>query len=148
MNFQAAEPQPLIHNRVQRHRHYPRAARVLIVALLLGISWAGIVLFLTSLGIMWQSGEQVHGWFALGGLGLFALGRAAAFVLGRHLNCSLCHGPVLHEKNCHKHVDAFRILPLSYRNSTVVSLLGTGKFRCMYCGTPYRLRREGHAHCR
>ncbi len=139
--FQAAEPIPLVAPRVRRARHHPRAGRVLIVSFLLILSWLGLGLFMAGAVCMWRTGGSLEGWVALGGLLLFALGRMAGFVLGRHLNCVLCHGSVLHEKRCHKHAEAFRITPLSYRTSAVVSLMCTGGFRCMYCGTPYRLRK-------
>lgn len=82
-----------------------------------------------------------YGWLALGGLACFVLMRVLAFFLGQRLHCTLCHGTVLQEKRCRKHTDAQRIAPLSYRSSAVVSVLSTGTFRCMYCGTPYRLRK-------
>ncbi|TDU81177.1 hypothetical protein EI77_00480 [Prosthecobacter fusiformis] len=139
--FQAAEPQPLISPRVRKARHHPRAGRILSVALLLGLSWVGLMLFLGGAMALWQAGGSLPGWIALAGLLFFTLGRAAAFVLSRHLNCTLCHGPVLQEKSCHKHSEAVRIPPLSYRSSTVLSLLTSAAFRCMYCGTPYRLKK-------
>lgn len=88
-----------------------------------------------------QGAQTLYGWLALGGLVVFTLMRALGFFLGQRLHCTLCHGTVLHEKRCHKHAEAFRIAPLSYRSSAVVSILGSGSFRCMYCGTPYRLRK-------
>lgn len=139
--FQASEPQPLEHTRILRARHHPRAGRIFIVALLLGMSWIGVALFMVGAAALWQAGDRLAGWLALGGLVLFAVTRGLAFLLSRHLNCTLCHGPVLEERSCHKHPDAVKIRPLSYRSSAVVSLLSRGSFRCMYCGTPYRLKK-------
>lgn len=140
-DFQAAEPQPLAKARVRRSRHHPRSGRLLSVSLMLALSWAGVAVFLFSGFRLLQTDDIAQGWLALGGLAGFALGSLGSFILGRHVNCTLCHGPMLHEKRCHKHADAFRLTPLSYRSSTVVSLLSTGTFRCMYCGTPFRLKK-------
>lgn len=139
--FQAAEPQPLAPSRVRRARHHPRAGKVLAVACLLFLSWVGLGLFIGGGAMLLNAETSLPGWVALGGLLAFIIGRGAAFVLGRHLNCTLCHGPMLQEKSCHKHPDALRILPFSYRSSATISLLSTGTFRCMYCGTPYRLKK-------
>lgn len=140
-SFQAADPQPIPYQRTRRARAHTRPVRVVAVSILLAISWLGLAFFLGSaVALGWYS-EQHFGYWALGGLFLFALGRAGSFILGRNLNCTLCHGPVLHEKRCHKHADAFRLAPLSYRTSTAVSVLCTAGFRCMYCGTAYRLKK-------
>jgi hypothetical protein len=139
--FQASDPQPLEQPRVRRSRHHPRSGRLLVVSSLLLLSWLGLGLFLGYAISLWRTGTSLHGWLALAGLFLFAFGRVLSFILSRHLNCTLCHGPVLHEKRCHKHPDAYRVAPLSYRSSTVVSMLSKGVFRCMYCGTPYRLKK-------
>lgn len=139
--FQAAEPQPLQSTRVRAARHFPRAGRLLGVALLLALSWTGLVLFVGAGLQLWRTDDSLWGWLALGGLGLIVLGRSMAFLLGGALHCSLCHGPVLHEKKCRKHADAFRLAPLSHRTSAALSLLLTGLFRCMYCGTAYRMKK-------
>lgn len=139
--FQAAEPQPLHTSRTRAARHFPRAGRVLSVALLLALSWAGLALFIGAGLQLWRKDDIFWGWVALGGLALIAMGRSGAFLLGSALHCSLCHGPVLHEKKCRKHADALRLAPLSHRTSTALSLLLTGLFRCMYCGTAYRIKK-------
>lgn len=140
-SFQAAEPQPLVRAKTRRARHHPRPGRVVSVSLLLMLSWLGLGTFAAYAFSLWRTGDSLAGWLALGGLVIFTLGRVSSFILGRHLNCTLCHGPVLHEKRCHKHAEAFKIAPLSYRTSAVASILSTGSFRCMYCGTPYRLKK-------
>ncbi len=139
--FQAAEPQPNETSRTRRARGYHRPGRLLLVALLLVLAFAGAVGFIWSVAAMLLTDVREWGWLALAGLGVFALARISVFVLASALNCPLCHGTVMHEKRCHKHADAFRLRPLSYRASAVLSLLFTGCFHCMYCGTLWRLRR-------
>jgi hypothetical protein len=139
--FQASDPQPIESNRVRRARGYHRPRRLLLVALLLVLAFAGAVGFIWGVAAMLLTDVRDWGWLALAGLGVFVLARIAVFVLASALSCPLCHGTVMHEKRCRKHEDAFRLGPLSYRASAVLSLLFTGSFRCMYCGTLWRLRR-------
>lgn len=133
--------EPPVRQRVRRARHHPRAGRVLQVAVLHVLSWAAAVTFFWAGWQLWQTDVKDYGWWALGGLLGFTLTRCAAFLLSRHLNCTLCHGPVMQEKACRKHDRAVRVLPLSYRNTAVLSVVTTGSFCCMYCGTPYRLKK-------
>jgi hypothetical protein len=86
-------------------------------------------------------GTQASGVLALSGLLVMAGCRLAAFGLSRSLRCALCHNPVMSEKRCQKHRDARRLPLLSHRAWAVACVLATGTFRCIYCGTPYRLRK-------
>ena len=140
--FQAAEPQPLETNRSRRARSYHRPGRLLLVAFLLLLAFVGFVAFGVGIVQMMRSDDPQWGWLALGGVGLFTLTRIAVFFLSSTLTCPLCHGTVMHERRCRKHEKAFRLKPLSYRASAVIALLTTATFRCMYCGTAYRLRRS------
>ena len=139
--FQAAEPVPLETSRVRKARQYPRPGRIWMVSLVLALSWIGLMTFVVSGCLLLGQGAAHYGWLALSGLGLFVGMRVVGFLFAQRLHCTLCHGTVLQEKRCHKHAEAQRIPPLSYRSSAVLSVLFTGTFRCMYCGTPYRLRK-------
>ena len=99
----------------------------------LAFAWFAIELLITN--------ERIKGFYSLVALAIYGMARLMAFVHNRHLFCTLCHGTLLHDKSCRKHVDAVRIPGFSHRAATVVSALCTGGFRCMYCGTPYRLRK-------
>lgn len=140
--FQAAEPQPLETNRSRRARSYYRPGRLLLVAFLLLLAFVGFVAFGVGIVQMLGSDDPQWGWLALGGVGLFTLSRITVFFLASSLTCPLCHGTVMHERRCRKHEKAFRLWPLSHRASAVLSLLTTASFRCMYCGTAFRLRRS------
>jgi hypothetical protein len=139
--FQASEPKPLETSRTRRARGYHRPGRLLIVALLLALSYLSLFAVAGGLAGMVMTGAKSWGWLGLAGLGIFVLARFSVFMLSSALNCPLCHGPVMHERRCRKHEHAFRLWPLSYRASAVVSLIFTAGFRCMYCGTAWRLRR-------
>lgn len=77
---------------------------------------------------------------------LIALVTFIIFLIARYSNglgthCPLCHGTPLFEKRCHKHRFANKFLFLGHRASTVLSIVTRGKFNCMYCGTPFRLKK-------
>jgi hypothetical protein len=139
--FQASEPKPLEAPRIRSARGYHRLGRLLQVVLLLTLAFFGSLAFLIGAAGLMLTEKPLWGWLALGGLGTFTVCRVSVFVLSKTLTCPLCHGTVMHEKRCRKHANAFRIWPLSYRASAVISILFTASFRCMYCGTPWRLQR-------
>ncbi len=127
--------------RTRRSRHFQRAGRLASVALLLTIAFLGFVVFVVGSLNLILADHRGSGVAALIGLGVFGIARLFSFLLSRSLTCPLCHGPVVHEKRCHKHSDAQRLPLMSYRGTVVLSVLFTLGFRCMYCGTPYRLRK-------
>lgn len=126
---------------IRRSRYFHRSSRLILVCLLQVLALVGFVIFGGYAASLAFTGERMHGVIALAGLVMFGLCRLIAFGLSRSLSCQLCHGPVLHEKRCRKHSEAQKIPGFSYRASTVLIALTTGGFRCMYCGTPYRLRK-------
>jgi hypothetical protein len=81
------------------------------------------------------------GYYALGLLGLFGVLRVTAFVKARHLSCPLCHGTVIQNKSCRKHRNSHCIPLLGHLWTVVVDVLFRAGFRCMYCGTAFRLRK-------
>ncbi len=66
---------------------------------------------------------------------------AIRWIHGSNVSCPLCHGRILHHSKCHKHRDARRVGLFGYTSSLFVDILLKGKFTCMYCGTPFRMRR-------
>lgn len=127
--------------RSRRSRHFQRPGRMLVVALLLSASFLAFSVFVAGSVSLIVSDHRLSGIAALIGLGVFGITRLMAFVLSRSLTCPLCHGPVMHEKRCHKHSEAQRLPLMGYRGTVVLAVLFTLGFRCMYCGTPYRLRK-------
>lgn len=125
--------------RVRRCRHHPRPWKVVCGASLLMLAFLAFITFAWFGGELLLKGDPQKGVYSLVALAVFGMARVLAFLNNRHLTCTLCHGTLLHEKRCLKHAEATRIPGLSYRAATVLSALCTGGFRCMYCGTPYRL---------
>lgn len=60
-----------------------------------------------------------------------------SFVRRRSVRCPLCKGTPLYDSGAVKHAKAYRLPPLNYGNTAVLSILFLGRFRCMYCSTPY-----------
>ncbi len=140
----AASTTPTSHHhaeaaRVRRSRAFHRPLRLWIVSLLLVVAFVSFFAFLALAVALPVTGDRMVGVASLVSLVVFIGSRVSAFILSSRLHCGLCHGTVMSEKKCRKHVDAVRIRPLSYRATAAVSALFTLSFRCMYCGTPYRL---------
>ena len=76
-------------------------------------------------------------WVAIFFVALWAI----RYIHSRSVSCPLCHGKLLYGSKCHKHRDARRRGPLTYTASLFVDVLLSGRFTCMYCGTPFRMRR-------
>lgn len=125
--------------RVRRSRAFHRPWRIWFVSLLLALSFVSFCGFIGLAAALPVTGSRLIGVGSLLCLALFIASRLGAFVLSSHLHCGLCRGAVMSEKGCRKHVDAVRIRPLSHRATAVLSVLFTLSFKCMYCGTRFRL---------
>ena len=111
------------------------AALLLVLAFFafVGFGICGVKLLLTE--------DKLWGICALGCMAVFVVSRLVAAWYTHRLTCPLCHGTVLHEKRCRMHKDAKKWPLIGYRATAVLSLLCTGLFSCMYCGTLFRLRK-------
>ena len=125
--------------RSQKPRVWKRQGRLLLIALLALISYAALpaTLYFTARLML----EQDPDWEkpALGSLIALVLSLIIGTVLSAMTKCALCHGSPLLGKNCRKHTLANKIPFLTYRASALLHVLFTGKFRCMFCSTPFRL---------
>jgi hypothetical protein len=91
-----------------------------------------------TLRLVTDPGQRWDSW-AIGSLIAFVSSLVLGIILSTLTKCSLCHGTPLLARKCRKHTIANKLPFLSYRASSVLHLLFTGKFRCMYCSTPFRL---------
>lgn len=126
--------------RIKRQRHHPRAGAVFLGSLLLAGALIAFLLALFFTAKLFMTSDRQWAIWALGSVLAFVGLRLTAFIQSRNIACSLCHGTILHERRCRKHASATRIPGLSYRAAIVLCTLFTASFRCMYCGTKYRLR--------
>ena len=67
--------------------------------------------------------------------------RFALFSVGNHTRCPLCSGQIFHNKRCLKHERAVKYPLVSYMYSMVIDMYIRRSFRCMFCGTAFRLRK-------
>lgn len=128
--------------RTQKPRVWRGQGRLILIALLALTTYAALpatLYFTVRLILEPEGGWQV---WALGSL----IALVAALVLGTVLSamtkCALCHGTPLLGKSCRKHQLANKIPLLTYRASAILHLVFTGRFRCMFCSTPFRLGRK------
>ena len=127
--------------RVRRARAFRRPGLLWVTALLYTISFAALVAFIVCGVRMYLEADKQMGIYALIAIGVMAFTRIWAALNSRHLTCHLCMGTVLHEKSCHKHAGARKLPLLSHRTTAVLSTLFCLGFTCMYCGSPYRLKK-------
>jgi hypothetical protein len=136
---EAMPAEPL--HRVRRARHFHRSGYAYLVAALLFLAMVALVSFVTFGVLMALTRDRNMGLVALASCAAFVLLRLIAAWHTRKLTCGLCHGTLLHEKRCLKHERAEKWPLLGHRSTAVLRIIFTLGFTCMYCGTPYRLRK-------
>lgn len=128
--------------RTQKPRVWKGQFRLLVIALLALISYAAlpVTLYCT----FWLFMEPRSGWepWAGGAMAALIVSLIVGTVLSAMTKCALCHGRPLMGKNCRKHQLANKLPFLTYRASAILHLIFTGRFRCMFCSTPFRLGRR------
>lgn len=134
----------------QRARPYPQPGR-LVAGVLLDLACKAFALTgLTALGMAltraqsltdWSGADRTWGWVFLAALGSYIACSACRYYHGKRTICSLCRGPVFHVQRSSKNRDATKWPGLGYRTSAVLSLFFLGRYNCMYCGTPFRLKK-------
>jgi len=65
-----------------------------------------------------------------------------SFLNRRKVLCPLCKGTPLVSSKARIHPKATRIFPLDYGTSTMLTLIFTQTFRCMYCASRFDLLKE------
>jgi hypothetical protein len=126
-------------NQKPRPFHFPGRLIAGVFYNLVCWSSAGVIAY--TFFKFYQTKEQYWMLYALGAFATFLVFMVARYSNGLNTKCPLCHGTPLHEKRCHKHRFANKFLFFGHRTSTVLSILTRGKFNCMYCGTPFRLKK-------
>lgn len=134
----------------QRARAYPQPGR-LVLGVLLDLSCkisaltglVALVMFVLNKPQQEQPSPALSFWGSVLVVSVLAYFVFAAwrFFHARHTLCSLCRGPVFHSQKSAKSREATKYPGLSYGSSIALSLVFTGRYRCMYCGTPFRLKK-------
>jgi hypothetical protein len=65
-----------------------------------------------------------------------------SFIKRRSVRCPLCKGTPLYDSGAVKNARAYRLPPLNYGNTAVLSILFLNRFRCMYCSTSYDMLKK------
>jgi len=134
----------------QRARPYPQPARLVVGVILdlackafasLGLTAVGISLYRAKSLTDWSGQDPTWGLVFLAALGGYIAFSAWRYYHGKRTICSLCRGPVFHVQRSSKNRDATKWPGLGYRTSAVLSIFFTGRYNCMYCGTPFRLKK-------
>ncbi len=128
--------------RTQKPRVWKGQFRLIIVALLALVTYAAVPATIYFTVRHFVHPDQNWQPAALASLIALVVSLVIGTVLSATTKCALCHGSPLMGKNCRKHVLANKIPFLTYRASTLLHVLFTGRFRCMFCSTPFRLGRK------
>lgn len=134
----------------QRARPYPQPKRLVVGVVLdlvcklfalAGLTCLGMALMRAPSLTDWSGADQTWGVLFLAALAGYILCSAWRYYHGKRTICSLCRGPVFHVQRSSKNRDATKWPGLGYRTSAVLSIFFTGRYNCMYCGTPFRLKK-------
>lgn len=134
----------------QRPRPHPQPGR-LVVGVVLDLACK--LCALTGLGSIalalagsqsltdWSETDRTWGIVSLVALAGYIVCSAWRYYHGKRTLCSLCRGPVFHVQSSAKSRSATKWPGFGYRGSIALSLFFTGRYNCMYCGTPFRLKK-------
>ena len=125
--------------RTQKPRVWKGQFKLLLIALLGLISYLALPgLIFTTVHLLLNPTDGWQKWTLLCFIA-FTGSLILGYILSSTVRCNLCQGSPMLVKKCRKHVLANKLPCLGYRASAILHLLFTGRFRCMYCSTPYRL---------
>lgn len=131
--------------RTQQPRVWRGQGRILLIALLAITTYISFpATFYFTYRLVREPGGGWHSW-TIGALSALLISLILGTILSAMTKCALCHGTPLLGKKCRKHLLANKLPGLTYRASAILHLVFTGRFRCMYCSTPFRLGRKSQS---
>jgi len=124
----------------QRPRSTTNSPQLLLGAFSLFVFWLSVAGLITCLVMVTLGHAEPWTELCLWAGGLLVVSLVSSLLISLNVRCPLCHGSPLHSRHgCHKHRLADHWFPLTHRATVVLRILVTLSFRCMYCGTPFRL---------
>ena len=123
----------------QRCRSYPQSFELLCGALSIMVLWLSTITAVVSLVMKTLGHGQPWSLLSIVSMGTLFISLIISLCISLTKKCPLCHGPPLHSRFCRKHRLADRWPPFTQRATVVLRILTSLTFRCMYCGTPFRL---------
>lgn len=122
-----------------RLRSVPYRGPFVLAGILGLINFCGAVAILTTLVLYLTAPSQTGMKMLVGTVVFFFIASIASFLKRRNVLCPLCKGTPLVNSRARAHPKAFRVFPLDYGTSSMLSLLFTQTFRCLYCGAKFDL---------
>lgn len=127
----------------QLARAFPSPGKLLRVMFLGALVFIAIVSFPVLIYLMVMEPEPDRKrFFAYGCLIAVVVGCVSRFLIylqSTQTRCPLCMANMFHSQRCRKHRDSSKYPLFSYLGSMILDLFFTGRFICMYCGTPFRI---------
>ncbi|MFN0125996.1 MAG: hypothetical protein ACKV19_04850 [Verrucomicrobiales bacterium] len=134
----------------QRARPHPQPGRLVVGVVLdlacklctvIGLGALAMALTRAQSLTDWSGADRTWGLVFLIALASYIFLAGWRYYHGKRTLCSLCRGSVFHVQHSTKNRDATKWPGVGYRTSAVLSLFFTGRYNCMYCGTPFRLKK-------
>lgn len=123
----------------QRCRSYGKSMELFCGALSIFVLWISTIATIVSLVMHVTGHGQPWAVLSIISLSTLVVSLIVSLAISLAKKCPLCHGPPLHSRFCRKHRLADCWPPFTHRATVVLRILTTLTFRCMYCGTPFRL---------
>ena len=73
---------------------------------------------------------------------VFSAAWLISYMKRRRALCPLCKSTPFLDNLAHKHEHAYRIRPLNYGTTAILTTILFQRWRCMYCGTPFDLLKK------
>ncbi len=123
----------------QRSRSIPHSFELLCGAFSIFMLWLSTLGTVVSLVMHFTGHGSPWVMLSIGSLAVMVVTLISSLSLSLTKKCPLCHGTPLHSRHCPKHRLAEHWPPFTRRATVVLRILTSLSFRCMYCGTPFRL---------
>lgn len=133
------DPTQAIQPRVPRARSVPSARPFRVAVFFSALHFLGLIATATALAEFFLRPSQLASRLLVAGLVFSAVSWLIAYFKRRTVHCPLCKGTPLVNSGALPHMRARRMHPFNHGISSVLSILATQKFRCMYCGSDYDL---------
>jgi uncharacterized membrane protein (DUF485 family) len=128
----------------QHSRSLPYKSRFIVAILFSLLFYLGIIALITSaVAFFFVSAEfkKISAEILIACLGISLVTWLISYVKRRGALCPFCKSTPFADNLARKHEKAFRLRPLNYGTTAILTALFLQRWRCMYCGISFDLRK-------
>jgi len=122
-----------------RTRSLPSSRPFNVAVFFSALYFIGLITSVTAVVMFFRHPTPLIKDIILMGIGFCSGMWLVAFFKRRAAHCPLCKGTPLINTGACPHSRARRLYPLNHGMTTILSIIATQKFRCMYCGSDFDL---------